>query len=261
MTRIRTVIVDDEPLARQGLRLRLGRESDVDIVGEAEDGPSAVQAIVDLRPDLVFLDVQMPGFDGFEVLSRSGGAHLPTVVFVTAFDRYAVKAFDAYALDYLLKPIAHRRFQESLRRARLEIGRGSESAGADRIRALLDEKDSHASRTDATDEHVSRYALRLTVRDGDRFVLVRVEDIDWVEAAANYVQLHAGGRTYQLRITLADLDSQFDPRHFARIHRSTIVNLNRVAAIEPDFHGDYQVALKSGVRLRVSRTYRERLLS
>ena len=273
---IRTVLVDDEPLAREGLRVRLEREDDIEIVGEADDGQSAVDAILSLRPDLVFLDVQMPGFDGFEVVSRIASTHLPTIVFVTAYDRYALRAFEVHALDYVLKPIAHRRFQEALRRARHELTRrerdatpsveangarddDSLAAVADRLRRLLDEREG-GSGSPVVAIDGPRYAVRFTVRDGERYVLVRAADIDWAEASANYVRLHVGPRTYQMRTTMSDLERQLDPVQFTRIHRSAIVNLDRIREIRPEWHGEYEVALTTGTTLRLSRGYRDRLL-
>jgi len=286
MTRaIRTVVVDDEPLAREGLRVRLGREEDVEIVGEAADGPGAVDAILTLRPDLVFLDVQIPGFDGFDVVARTAASYLPTIVFVTAYDRYALRAFEVHALDYLLKPIAHRRFQEALRRARHELGRrereggapfgGEESSSeaesltavAERLRRLLDERESAAGAASAgvTPKpaplaEAPRFALRFTVRDGERYVLLRASDVDWAEASANYVRLHVGPKTFQMRTTMSDLERQLDPAQFTRVHRSAIVNLDRIKEIRPEWHGEYEVALTTGATLRLSRGYRDRLL-
>lgn len=282
MTRvIRTVLVDDEPLAREGLRVRLGREDDVDIVGEADDGPSAVDAILKLRPDLVFLDVQIPGFDGFDVVARTASSYLPTIVFVTAYDRYALRAFEVHALDYLLKPIAHRRFQEALRRARHELARrhresppsGDQERGvseadsllavADRLRRLLDEREAEGGpppKMVAVASDGPRFAMRFTVRDGERYVLIRVADVDWAEASANYVRLHVGPRTFQMRTTMSELERQLDPAQFTRIHRSAIVNLDRIREIRPEWHGEYEVALVTGATLRLSRGYRDRLL-
>jgi two-component system LytT family response regulator len=276
---IRTVVVVDEPLAREGLRVRLAREEDIDIVGEAADGPSAVDAILTFRPDLVFLDVQIPGFDGFDVVARTASTYLPTIVFVTAYDRYALKAFEVHALDYLLKPIAHRRFQEALRRARRELGRRDRettgtsvsdfdqdevlSAVADRLRRLLDAREASLAGPglrDVAQTESPRYAMRFTVRDGERYVLLRVSDVDWAEASANYVRLHVGPRTYQMRMTMGDLERQLDPAQFTRIHRSAIVNLDRVREIRPEWHGEYEVALVTGATLRLSRGYRDRLL-
>ena len=279
MTRvIRTVLVDDEPLAREGLRVRLGREEDIDIIGEASDGPSAVDAIVELRPDLVFLDVQIPGFDGFDVVSSIASTHLPTIVFVTAYDRYALRAFEVHALDYLLKPIAHRRFQEALRRARYELTRRDQddlpsrddaegardadtlTAVADRLRRLLDDREAAGGSLATPSTNGPRYAVRFTVRDGERYVLVRVNDVDWAEASANYVRLHVASRTFQMRTTMSELERQLDPGQFTRIHRSAIVNLDRIREIRPEWHGEYEVALTTGVTLRLSRGYRDRLL-
>jgi len=278
MTRvIRTVLVDDEPLAREGLRVRLGREDDIEIIGEASDGPSAVDAIVALRPDLVFLDVQIPGFDGFDVVSRIASTHLPTIVFVTAYDRYALRAFEVHALDYLLKPIAHRRFQEALRRARHELThrdqddvfpRGDAGAReadalsvvAERLRRLLDDREVVGPAPAAPVANGPRYAVRFTVRDGERYVLVRVNEVDWAEASANYVRLHVGSRTFQMRTTMSELERQLDPGQFTRIHRSAIVNLDRIREIRPEWHGEYEVLLTTGATLRLSRGYRDRLL-
>ena len=280
---IRTVVVDDEPLAREGLRVRLSREDDVDIVGEAVDGPSAVEAILSHRPDLVFLDVQIPGFDGFDVVARTASTHLPAIVFVTAYDRYALRAFEVHALDYLLKPIAHRRFQDALGRVRRELRRRERdraaadasyhravSAGGDadalatfaeRLRRLLDARDGASlALTGGPGTEAPRYATRFTVRDGERYVLLRVNDVDWAEASANYVRLHVGPRTYQMRMTMSDLERQLDPAQFTRIHRSAIVNLDRVREIRPEWHGEYEVALVTGATLRLSRGYRDRLL-
>lgn len=262
---IRTLLVDDEPLARQGLRVRLSRESDVEIAGEAEDGPSAVDAIFALKPDLVFLDIQMPGFDGFDVLAKTASEHLPAVVFVTAYDRYALRAFAVHALDYLLKPLTHRRFQDSMRRARTALDQSAAAESAERLRALLDAHESSSAAAAITVASPpaapdTDYAVRFTVRDGERFVLLRVRDIDWIEAAANYLKLHAGTKAYQLRMTMADVERRLEPAQFGRIHRSAIVNLDRVASIDPEWHGEYQVVLTTGTRLRLSRSYRDRLL-
>lgn len=263
MTRvIRTLLVDDEPLARDGLRVRLDREGDIDIVGEANDGPSAVDAILTLRPDLVFLDVQMPGFDGFDVVARTAAEHLPNIVFVTAFDRYALRAFVVHALDYLLKPIAHRRLQEALRRVRTELDRDASVESAEHLRAMLEarEAESLVPAAVVVSGAARAHAARFTVRDGERFVLLRAQDLDWAEASANYLRFHVGQRVFQLRMTMAELEKRLDPAQFCRIHRSTIVNLDRIREIKPEWHGEYQVVLTNGVTLRLSRGYRDRLL-
>src|SRR5262245_10839921 len=202
---IRTLIVDDEPLAREGLRVRLSREADVEIVGEAIDGDSAIEAIHALAPDLVFLDVQMPGLGGFDVLERVSATHLPGVIFVTAYDQYALKAFDVHALDYLLKPFSDARFSQALDRARQAV---STAADADRdvdrrVAALI------AARADA--RPAKTWLTRLPVKDRDRFLLLRVEEITWIEAAQNYVQIHARKHEFLVRCTMADLEGQLDP--------------------------------------------------
>ena len=255
---IRTLIVDDEPLARDGLRMRLAGQPDVEIVGEAADGPAAVDAIRTLRPDLVYLDVQMPGLDGFQVLERVGDANLPMVVFVTAHDDRALRAFEIHALDYLLKPFPEERFLESLRRARAELAAPEEHPERTRLLGLLEAL--AAARSDATPGRATAWPRRFTVRDRDRIRLVRVDDLEAVEAAGNYVQLVAGGARHLLRQTLAEMEAQLDPARFARIHRSTIVNVDHVREIRPDPHGDADVLLESGATYRLSRAYRQRLL-
>jgi two-component system LytT family response regulator len=252
---IRTLIVDDEPLAREGLRVRLSREADVDIVGEAIDGDSAIDAIHALTPDLVFLDVQMPGLGGFDVLERVSATHLPVVIFVTAYDQYALKAFDVHALDYLLKPFSDARFAQALDRARQAVSSASD-ADRDvdrRVAALL------AARADA--RPAKTWLTRLPVKDRDRFLLLRIEEITWIEAAQNYVQIHARKHEYLVRCTMADLEAQLDPAKFSRIHRSALVNLDRIREIRPAWHGDFDVILEDGTQLKLSRHYRDRLLT
>ena len=267
---IRTLIVDDEPLAREGLRVRLSREPDIEIVGEANDGESAVEAIEGLTPDLVFLDVQMPGLPaprdadgkrmglagdpkacGFDVLDRVSATHLPIVVFVTAYDQYAIKAFDVHALDYLLKPFSDARFAQALERARRAVLSDTDRDADRRVAALLSAQ---------AEARQKSYLARLPVKDRDRFLLLRVEEIDWIEAAQNYVQIHARKREYLVRGTMNDLEAQLEPVRFARIHRSTLVNLDRIREIRPAWHGDFDVVLDDGTQLKLSRHYRDRLL-
>lgn len=242
---IRTLIVDDEPLARDCVRLALEDDPDFLVVGECGDGRSAVDAIRRHRPDLLFLDVQMPGLDGFEVIEAVGLERMPAVVFVTAFDAHAVRAFRMHALDYLLKPFDDQRFAETRRRARqlLIETRGGETE--QRLAALL------AGRS---------FATRLLVRHDDRLEFLPVADVDWFEAAGNYVRAHAGARSEQVRITLTSLLERLDPAVFARIHRSAIVNLGRVRTMHPWYGGDYTAVLADGRELRVSRHYRAALL-
>ena len=241
---IRTVIVDDEPLARDGIRLRLAGARDIDVIGEAEDGAAAVELIRDELPDLVFLDVQMPGMSGFDVLAAIAGEHLPVIVFVTAYDQYAIRAFDVHAVDYLLKPFTKERFDEALRRARRELAHREEDGGSSRVADL-----------------VSDPLTRLVVKNRDHYVLLRTEEIDWMEAAANYVEVHAHGKAFLVRGTISGLEQKLDPRRFTRIHRSVIVNVDRVTQIRSDAHGDFDVLLRNGKVLRMTRNYSERLLS
>lgn len=257
---IRTLIADDEALAREGIRVRLRDEADIEIVGEAADGPSAVKAIRRLSPDLIFLDVQMPGCDGLEVLDRVSSDCLPAVIFVTAYDAYAIKAFEAQALDYLLKPISRKRFHQSVQRARLALARDEALEGAhERLMELLHTR-AHGERNAAvpTGRH---YASRLVVKDRGRFLLVRTDEIDWIESAANYADVRARGRSLLLRTTMSALEEKLDPARFARIHRATIVNVDRIREIQASAsHGDFDVVLEDGTVLRLSRGYRDRLL-
>ncbi|RMH19114.1 MAG: DNA-binding response regulator [Acidobacteria bacterium] len=247
--RIRTIIVDDEPLARDKLRGFLQGEDDVEIVAECGDGKSAVTEIEKLRPDLVFLDVQMPELDGFEVIESLDLDPLPKIVFTTAYDRYALKAFEVHALDYLLKPFDRERFNEALELVRDAIAHRKIDGMRDQLMALLED----------LDRKRSRYRDRLVIKSSGRVVFLKVADIDWVDAAGNYVKLHAKGESHLLRETMNRLERKLDPNLFLRIHRSTIVNLERIKELQQQFHGDYLVILKNGQRLTLSRSYREKL--
>jgi len=246
---IRALVVDDEVLAREGVRLELAREADISIVAEAIDGPDAVEAINRHRPDIVFLDIQIPGFDGFEVLERISPGPMPIIVFVTAFDSYAVRAFDARALDYLLKPISSQRLHSAIERAREVLTSYAREHRAAAFGAHIVDQSAGPA-----------YYQRFTIRERTRFLVVKASDVDWFESASNYVELHVSGRTHLLRVTLSDLEHRLDPLNFVRIHRSTIVNLDRVADIRPTSHGDFIVVLSNGTRLRLSRAYRDRVI-
>jgi len=250
---IRTLVVDDEPLARRGILTRLAREADFDVVGEAEDGPQAVASLRRLAPDLVFLDVQLPGLDGFDVLRSLAPDALPLVVFVTAYDAHALQAFEIHALDFLLKPYSKERFQDCLRHVRAAITHGETSEELARVRTLLEDL-GHAPASAAAPPR------RFAVRDRDRITFVKADDLEAVVSAGNYVQLIAGGRSHLLRLTLAEMERQLDPRRFARIHRTTIVNVDRVREVHPDPHGDGELVTESGAVYRLSRAYRDRLL-
>ncbi|MGE0553636.1 MAG: LytR/AlgR family response regulator transcription factor [Gemmatimonadales bacterium] len=240
---LRVLIVDDEPPARALLRGYLEAEDGVVVVGEARNGGEAAVATEALEPDLVFLDVQMPEVDGFGYFDLVGVERAPYVVFVTAYDRYALKAFEVHAVGYLLKPFDRDQFRAALERCR-ELARGRERGGAD-LTALL------AARA-------PKYAERLLVKQSGRTVLVRTDELDWIEAASNYLKLHRRSQVLLLRETMQRLEVRLDPTRFGRIHRSTIVNLDRIAHLEPYFHGDAIVKLHDGTTLTLSRTYRRR---
>jgi len=245
---VRAVIVDDEPLARERLRSLLAERPGYALVAECPDGEAAVAAIGRERPDLVFLDVEMPGLDGFGVLEALGDDAPPHVVFVTAYDRYAVRAFDVRALDYLLKPIQRPRFDEAL--ARLEARRAA-PGGAEEWAAIQDLLRELRERRG--------YPARLVVRSGAQVAFVPTGEVEWIEADGNYARVHARGRDYLLRETMKELEARLDPDRFVRIHRSAIVAVERIASVEPYFHGEYVVTLAGGRRLIASRTHAPRL--
>ena len=245
---IRTLIVDDEPLAREGMRMHLKDAEDIEVVGECGDGEDAVIAIDALAPDLVFLDVQMPGLDGFGVIEAVGTGTIPAVVFVTAHEEFAVRAFDAHALDYVLKPVEPERLQRALQRVRAQLENRNGEDLDTRLRALLGKVRPQGS-----------YVERLAVRAGGRISFVRTADIDWVAAEGNYARIHAAGATHLIRETMNALETRLDPERFVRIHRSTIVNSDRIQELEPLFQGDYLIILRDGTRLPSSRAYRDRL--
>jgi two-component system LytT family response regulator len=248
MAALRVLIADDEPLARQRLRTLASSEPDVVVVGECASGRAAAEVLRTRAADVVFLDVEMPEGDGFDVIHEVGPERMPAVVFVTAYDRYAVRAFEVHAVDYLLKPFDGPRFREALRRAR---ARAELSARAERARSLRDLVQELGG--------VSAPVERLFVRSASRVVLVPVDEIDYAEACGNYVRLHCRGGRHLMRETMNGLEVRLDPRRFARIHRSLLVNLDRVQELHPLFHGDWAVLLRSGARLTLSRTYRDRL--
>ena len=248
MPSIRTLIVDDEPLARERIRLLLEKEPDLEIVGECSDGHEALAAIRSRSPDLMFLDIQMPELDGFGLLAQLDPGRLPAIIFVTAFDQFALRAFEVHALDYLLKPFDSERFQAAVQRARQWIQRNQAGGLDQRLSALL-----------ADLKGVSKAPDRLAVKSGGRVLLLRIEDIDWVEAADNYVNLHLGKESHLLRETMNALEARLASDRFLRISRSTIVNLDRIKELQPMFHGEYAVILRDGTRLTLSRSHREKL--
>src|SRR5215831_10637179 len=245
---IHTLIVDDEPLCRERLRTLLADDPDIAIVGECGDGAEAVAALREGPCDLVFLDVQMPVLDGLEVVEAIGPERMPTVVFVTAYDRYALRAFEVQALDYLLKPFDRDRFSRALERAKTHVRRAQSAEASRQLLALLG--DARPPR---------KHLERLVIKSGGRIFFLKMEEIDWIEAAGNYLRLHVGAEIHLLRETMNALEGRIDPERFLRIHRSTIVNIERIREIQPLFHGDHVVILRDGTELTLSRTYRQRL--
>jgi two-component system LytT family response regulator len=245
--RIRAFLVEDEPLAREKLRTMLRKDSEIEIVGEAANGKQAVEGIEEQQPDLLFLDVQIPGIDGFQVLETLKVEKLPVIIFVTAYNQYALKAFEFYALDYLLKPFDRQRLTKAVDRAKVHIRKERGTQLNEGILELLRE-------LKAKPKHLSRIAIRT---DG-RVFFVKAEEIDWIGAEGNYVSLHMGKESYLLRETITNMEGQMDPARFLRIHRSTIVNIDRVKELQPWFHGEYRVLLRDGTQLVLSRSYRDR---
>lgn len=252
---LRVVLVDDERPAREYMRSVLGEVPSLLVVSECPDGPTAIDAIRREAPDLVLLDVQMPEMSGFDVIAAVGVDAMPEVVFVTAHDEYALQAFEVHALDYVLKPFTPARLLDAVSQAQRRITRAGDDALGQRLAALL------AERTTAQAATESRWASRLTVRTGERIHFVRVADIEWIEAARNYVWLHAGTARYAVRIPLGALEHRLDPAQFVRIHRSAIVNLDRVREVQAWVGGEYVAILEDGRTLRVSRGYRDALLT
>ncbi len=252
MRAIRTLIVDDELAAREGIRHLLAADPEIVVAGECANGRDAAAAIRDGAPDLVFLDVQMPELDGFEVLREVGVERAPAVVFVTAFDHYALRAFDVHAIDYLLKPFTDERFRQSLERAKQQVRHGRLGELSQKLAALLGPGEpSRAARP--------RFLDRLLVKSGGKVTLLPVGEIDWIDAEGDYVRIHVGKTWHLLRETMKNLEGQLDPTRFVRIHRSTIVNLEKVKELQPFFRGEYVVVLHTGATLKLSRGYRETL--
>jgi two-component system LytT family response regulator len=249
MRKIRTVIIDDEPLAREGVRMLLEEDSEISVVAECANGRDALAAIGEQQPDLIFLDVQMPEMGGFEVLKAVGAERSPQVIFVTAYDKYALQAFEAHALDYLLKPFTVKRFNEALKRAKTQIQREQNGELNRKLASLLEDFKPQA-----------KYLERVVVKNAGRVSFVSVEEIIWIEAAESYVRFHVeAGKSYLIRGAIGKLEAQLDPQKFLRIHRSIIVSLKRIKEMQPLFHGDYEIVLTGGARVTSSRSYRDKL--
>jgi two-component system, LytTR family, response regulator len=261
---ITVIIVDDEELARRGIELRLAEHSDIRIVAHCANGREALEAIAREQPQLMFLDIQMPGMSGFDVVAHIPQESMPIVVFATAFDQYALDAFEAQALDYLLKPINDARFRQTLSRVRSLVEQRSALAQREQLMGLLATTQG-ASALDASTLHQERlerrhdYAEILPIRDDSDTVRVNVASIDWIDAAGDYMCVHAEGRTYVLRETMKSLEAILDPKIFQRVHRSTIVNISRVRRLRPHTNGEYFLTLEDGQEIKLSRSYRDRV--
>lgn len=246
---IRTIIVDDVELARERIRMLLD-DTEIEIIAECENGRQAIEAIKTLEPDLVFLDIQMPKINGFEVVEVIGVEKMPTVIFVTAYDEFALRAFEVNALDYLLKPFDKERLKKALARAKREIEKPRASMEIEEIlRRLLQEVKTEP-----------RYLKRIPVKSSRGTTLVLTEEIDWIASAGHYLEIHSGRETHLIREKLSNLEMRLDPQDFMRVHRSTIVNLDRIKSLHPLFNGDHLIILKNGTELNLSRTYHEKLM-
>ena len=272
---IRTIIVDDEPLARRGLELRLQDASDIKIVRQCANGREAIASIANDAPDLMFLDIQMPGASGLEVVAQVPQESMPMVVFVTAFDRFAIDAFEAHALDYLLKPVDDNRLARALDRVRAQWQQKQAAAQREQLMALLADLrgkseiapealpagtfTQQAGGTSSTAPSTRRYATLLPIRSGRETLRLDVSTIDWIDAAGDYMCLHAAGQTHVMRATMKELEDMLDPQVFQRVHRSTIVNLARVRSLRPHLNGECFLKLQSGQEIKLSRSFRDKV--
>lgn len=248
MSELSAILVDDEPLARERLRAFLSREPDITVVGECQNGEEALIAVREKKPDLLFLDVQMPGLSGFEVLHRLNGSSPPAVIFTTAHDQYAVKAFEIHAVDYLLKPFDRERLKTALDRARARAVAHRPDDLQSKLAAMLEDLRSGA-----------REPERIPVKSNGKVSFVRIPDIDWVGSADNYVELHVGAHSHLIRETMSSLSSRLPAEQFLRVSRTAIINLSRVKELQPLFHGEYAITLTTGARVTLSRSYRDQL--
>ena len=259
--KLRTLIVDDEPLARRTIRNLLAEDPDVEVVGECGGGAEAVESIRSRPPDLLFLDIQMPGMDGFGVLEAVELERISAVIFVTAYDAYALKAFEVHALDYLLKPFTDERFREALARAKSHVELREARGLAESLRAFLRGRAASEDETAAPAAPGKKggYLTRFMVKVGGRVIFINPSDVDWIEADNYYVKLHVGGRAHLLRLSMKELEERLDPKTFWRTHRSAIINLDRVKELHQHPSGEYVVVLRDGTELKLSRARRERL--
>lgn len=261
--KIKAVIVDDEPLALRGLKLRLAEFPEIEVIGEAGNGREAVKLIKQQNPDVVFLDIQMPGLDGFGVVRALIGAPAPLFIFVTAYDKYAIDAFEANALDYLVKPVEEERLKDAVHRAREALkSRAAASRESKLIELLASLSDDERDRikeliNDPAWTEKDRYPERLSFKDGSKVVVLDADEIEWIDAAGDYMCIHAGGKTHIIRETMKTLQQRLDPGRFQRIHRSAIVNVNKVKELHPHSNGEYFLTLDNGAELKLSRSYKD----
>jgi two-component system, LytTR family, response regulator len=258
---IRTLIVDDEPVARQTIRLLLHHDTEIAIVGECSNGPDAIQAIRAESPDLLFLDVQMPGMNGFEMLRTLRADIIPVVVFTTAYDQYAIQAFEVHALDYLLKPFDDDRFRDALNHVKAVIAGERVEEISRQLLDLLDRFDLRDKLPSHRQSFPNEYLSRFMIKSAGRVSVVDVDEVQWIEAEGNYVNLYSNGKRFLLREKIGTLEHQLDPSQFSRIHRSTIVRTANIKSMKPLFNGDHIVTMSDGKELTLSRTYRERVLA
>lgn len=260
---IRALIVDDEALARQGLALRLEQDDRVELLRSCKNGREALEAIAELEPDLIFLDIQMPGMSGFEVVERLQQDNMPLVVFVTAFDEYAVKAFEVHAVDYLLKPIEQERLQQALDHVAERMAGKRDLMEKRRLMdvviRLTGRSEDAVAELMVGDEQPVRYSEKLAIKDGSSTTFVPVRDIDWIDAAGDYMCVHVKGETHIMRTTMKELESALDPNLFQRVHRSTIVNLDRVEKVSSHINGEFHLTLSCGTSLKMSRSYKDKV--
>ncbi len=266
--KIRVIIVDDESLAREALCLMLKDDPEIEVIAECGNGREAVQVIRKQSPDIVFIDVQMRGMDGFQVVEEIGVEQMPVTVFVTAYDKYALRAFAAHALDFLLKPFDHDRFNMALQRAKVRVREQESGLVNENLIALLKDikalSDTSSLKADVSKPNVVNYKEpldRIGIKSGGRIYFLKTEEIDWVEGYGDYLKLHAGSRSHLIRDTVGNFHSKLDSKMFLRIHRSTIVNIERIKDIQPLFKGEYIITITSGISLKSSRSFRQQIQS
>lgn len=264
MNKIRALIVDDEPLARRGLILRLEHYKDVEIVGECSNGHEALESIAELEPDLIFLDIEMPGMNGFDVVRHLQGDTMGLVVFVTAYDQYAVDAFEVHAVDYVLKPVENERLRIAVERVRSHLESSNVLRDKKRLMDLISNLTGESSfqigeMLKNGELEAKHYPEKIAIKEREETILVPCKDITWVEAAGDYMCIHANGQVHILRSTMKDLEAKLNPSLFQRIHRSTIVNLDMIEKVSPHINGEYFLILKDNSRLKMSRSYKDRI--